>query len=121
MSVGRDPYLTKSIIEGDPPDGYAPDGIWVEDIVYDNDVVDDAHDLPAGDVHEDVREHVPSHADVSEDAAPLDEFHDVQRQVMDAFDRGDALYMDAAGQPIVLENDELDNDTMDVMRRLYHY
>ena len=39
-SVGRDPFLTKSIIGGDPPDRYPPDGIWVEDMSFDDDIVD---------------------------------------------------------------------------------
>jgi hypothetical protein len=39
-SVGRDPFLTKSIIGGDPPEGYPPEGIWVEDMSFDDDVVD---------------------------------------------------------------------------------
>lgn len=37
--IGRDPFLTKSIIGGDPLDGYPPRGIWVEDIAYDDDVI----------------------------------------------------------------------------------
>lgn len=118
-SVGRDPFLTKSIIGGDPPNGYPAEGIWVEDIAYDNDVVEDGPTLAADDVVEDVVEDVPGHDHNTADATPLDEYHDVQRQVMDALDRGDALHRDAEGQPNVVDNDDFDSDTVDGLQRLY--
>lgn len=76
-SVGRDPFLTKSIIGGDPPDGYPADGIWVEDIAYDNDVVDDGPILGANDVVLDVVQDVPGHGRIADDVTLLDEYHDV--------------------------------------------
>lgn len=118
-AIGRDPFLTKSIIGGDPADGYPADGIWVEDIAYDNDVVHDGENADADDILEDVVHDVPRQDDVNEDAIPLDEFHDVQRQVMDALERGDALHRDAGGEPNVLDNDELNNDTVDELHNLY--
>jgi hypothetical protein len=39
-SVGRDPFLTKSIIGGDPVGGYPACGIWVDDVAYDDDIVE---------------------------------------------------------------------------------
>lgn len=119
MAVGRDPYLSKSMIGGDPPDGYPEDGIWVEDIAYDDDVVEDAPGNDGVDVPADVAEDVPGRGPVPADATPLDEYHDVQRQVMDALDRGDALHRDAEGQPTVEENEDLDRDTVDELHRLY--
>ena len=119
MAVGRDPYLSKSMIGGDPPDGYPEDGIWVEDIAYDDDVVEDAPGNDGADVPADVAEDVPGRGPVPADATPLDEYHDVQRQVMDALDRGDALHRDAEGQPTVEENEDLDRDTVDELHRLY--
>ena len=51
-SVGRDPFLTKSIIGGDPAGGYPPSGIWVEDMPFDDDIVDANPDVQGGnDVH----------------------------------------------------------------------
>jgi len=40
-AVGRDPFLMNSMIGGDPPKGYPLCGLWVEDVAYDNDVVED--------------------------------------------------------------------------------
>ena len=39
-AVGRDPMLLKSILGGDPLEGYPSTGIWVEDVCCDNDVVE---------------------------------------------------------------------------------
>ena len=39
-SVGRDPFLTKSIIGGDPVGGYPACGIWVDGMAYDDDIVE---------------------------------------------------------------------------------
>ena len=40
-AVGRDPFLHKSLLGGDPPEGYPPGGMWVEDVHFDDDVVED--------------------------------------------------------------------------------
>jgi hypothetical protein len=37
-AVGPDPFLIKSMIGGDPLEGYPPHGVWVEDVAYDNDI-----------------------------------------------------------------------------------
>ena len=84
--VGRDPFLTKSIIGGDPAGGYPASGIWVEDMAFDDDIVD-ANTNIQGNV--DVNENV---GDVQGDGPryntdmPLDQYHDVHRQVMEALD-----------------------------------
>ena len=94
-SVGRDPFLTRSMIGGDPIDGYPPYGVWVEDIAFDNDVIDVDPGLVNNDVvgNDIVADHVFGNAvdevdceDVVDGAGTsLDEHHDVQRQVMEAF------------------------------------
>lgn len=78
VAVGRDPFLTKSMIGGDPLDGYPPHGVWVEDVAYDNDAVDaDFTNVDA--VHQDL--HVDD-TNLDEPTAntndPLDEYHEVQ-------------------------------------------
>lgn len=118
-AVGRDPFLTKSMIGGDPPNGFPADGIWVEDIAYDNDVVHDGPTVLADDVLPDVVENVPEHFNVNTDGNELDEFHDVQRQVMDALDRGDALHRDAEGQATPVDNEDLSIDTVEGLQQLY--
>lgn len=117
--VGRDPHLTKSIIGGDPPDGYPADGLWVQDVAYDDDVVDDQRVGGAENVVPDVVEDIPEHEQHPADTPALDEYHDVQRQVMEALDRGDALHRDADGEPTTGFNDELHSDTVDGLHRLY--
>lgn len=129
MSVGRDPFLTSSMIGGDPIDGYPPHGIWVEDIAFDNDNIDVDSVLVNNDVlgndsvAADVVGNVVDDAggeDVDEGVgASLDEHHDVQRQVMEAFDRGDELHRASFDEPDVLENEDRDNDTMDGMEELF--
>jgi len=115
----------KSIIGGYPPDGYPPDGypprgLWVEDIAYDDDVVEES----------------PSHGQDMEDAetgdaplldavndfgtdVPLDEQHEVQRQVMETFDRSDALHLEVGNGMDVADDDKVDGDTMDGLEDLY--
>ena len=120
QSVGRDPFLRTSIIGGDPPDGYPPHGIWVEDIPYDN---DDVVDVDPGDVGNDG---VPDFvADVEGDEpvggaeTPLDEYHDVQRQVMEALDRADVLHREVVAEPNMPAQDDMDNDTLQGLEDLY--
>ena len=48
--VGKDPFLRTSMIGADPPDGYPPHGIWVEDIPYNN---NDVVNVDPGDVSND--------------------------------------------------------------------
>ena len=76
--VGRDPFLRTSMIGGDPPHGYPPHGIWVEDIPYNN---DDVVDVDLGDVSndgvQDSLPHVQSDEPCGGAETPLDEYHDV--------------------------------------------
>ena len=39
--VGCDPFVQKSILGRDPPKGYPPHAMWVQDVTCDNDVVKD--------------------------------------------------------------------------------
>jgi hypothetical protein len=69
------------MVGGDPTNGYPKDGVWVDDIAYDDDVVEDAPNIH-GDVLADVVEDVTEGHHVTEDAAPLDAYHDIQWQVV---------------------------------------
>lgn len=120
VDVGRDPFLNKSMIGGDPLDGYPSNGLWVEDIAYDNDIV----------VTETVNEHGLMEANnpileaVNEDAnggtnPVLDEYHEVHRQVLEAFDRSDALHDEVQDNVGVEENDDNGSDTLDGLEELY--
>lgn len=84
--MGRDPFLKRSMIDGDPLEGYPPSGIWIEDVAYDNDVVDaeDVHVEMTDDVGNDGSGHNQDNdGNVMDDESPLDEFHEVHRQVME--------------------------------------
>jgi hypothetical protein len=108
-SVGQDPFLTKSIIGGDPLEGYPPQGMWVEDIPFDDDIVE-----PNIDVQGNADDGVPfknSDPDGIADV-PLDQFHDVHRQVMEALDRGDALHRENLASSDMDVDDEAECDTM---------
>ena len=50
---------------------------------------------------------------------PLDPYHDVHRQVMEALDRGDALHREYAGEPVMDMEDDMDSDTMEGLEELY--
>ena len=73
--VGRDRFLTKSVIGGDPLEGYPPRGIWVEDMPFDDDELnanpDGVVDINVNDNTADVQKEDPfSNAD-----RPLDQYH----------------------------------------------
>ena len=75
------------------------DGIWIEDMPFDDDMVDAnlngvGNDNVGDNVANVQREDPFGNADT-----PLDQYHDVQRQVMEALDRGDALHREFAGEP----------------------
>lgn len=116
-TVGRDPFIKESILGGDPPDGYPSRGLWVEDVAFDDDVregvgSDEAPDI--GNIHADVGN------DMQEDVPPpLDEYHEVQRQVMEAFDRGDALHEESGPMQEGVDEDDIAADTMDGLDELY--
>jgi hypothetical protein len=106
------------MVGGDPPNGYPDEGVWVDDIAYDDDVVEDTPNT-ADDVVADVVSNVTQRNHVTEDATPLDANHDIQRQVMEALDRGDALHRDADDQQHAEDGDDLDSETVDGLHRLY--
>lgn len=62
---------------------------------------------------------ISRHDDVRDVATPLDDYHDVQRLVIDALNRSDALHMDAGRESTMDDNDEFDNDIVDGLRHLY--
>jgi hypothetical protein len=108
--------MTKSIIGGDPPEGYPPEGIWVEDMSFDDDILDANPDIQD---NADVGDNVQSSIPVGSADTPLDEYHDVHRQVMEALDRGDALHREFAGEPDMDMEDDMDTDTMEGLEELY--
>ena len=77
------------MVGGDPPNGYLEEGVWMKDIAYDDDVVEDAPNI-ADDVLPDVVGDVHERDHVIEEDTPLDANHNVQRQVRKALDQGDA-------------------------------
>ena len=117
--AGRDPFFKSSLLGGDPLEGYPAGGMWVEDVAYDDDVV--------ADVPEDINFNtVDISAEGGNDAArnedidpPLDEYHEVQQQVMEAFSRGDALHEEANGLQGDADDDDVADDTVDGMEELY--
>ena len=114
-AVGRDPFLCKSLLGGDPPDGYPPEGMWVEDICCDDDVVED---IPM----DTTRQHVDADSGgVGEHETPplLDEFHEVERQVLEALGRGDALHEEAGAEGRLHVENEEDADIEDELDGLY--
>jgi hypothetical protein len=127
--VGRDDFLTKSMIGGDPADGYPPNGIWVEDLAYDDDVIDAEADIQHVEVpvdHEDGVQDVvlDNGRDAEEDPeATLDAQHNVQRQLLEALDRGDAIHTEAmAAENVVLDADvDIGADNVEDMERLFNH
>ena len=111
-SVGRDPFLTKSIIGSNPPEGYPPRGIWVEDMSFDDDIVDDNPNVVGNDVVGDNVADIQREDSFGNAYTPLDQYHDVQRQVMEALDRGDALHREFTDEPDMDVYDDIDSDTM---------
>ena len=75
------------MIGGDPPDGYLPHGIWVEDIPYDNDDVVDIDPIDvSNDSFPDFLPDVQGDEPCGGAETLLDEYHDVQRQVLEALE-----------------------------------
>jgi len=118
--VGKDLFLMHSMIGGDPPNGYPPRGLWVPDIAYDDDVVEeDPLRTPNA---EDTVAHNETLPEIESEPAtdgPLDEYHEVQRQVMEALDRGDALHMEVGEGLDVVDDNEIGNDTVDGLEDLH--
>ena len=121
QSVDRDLFLRTSMIGADPLDGYPPHSIWVEDIPYNN---DDVVDVDLGDVNnDDVPDFLPN---VQGDEpcggaeTPLDEYHDVQRQVQEALERRDSLHREVGTEPNMPLQDDMDNDIVQGLEELYH-
>ena len=127
--VGRDAFLNKSLIGGDPPNGYPPTGMWVEDVAFDDDVLDGEADLEdvVPPVSDDVRGPDYPEDDVAvadgEVDRPFDVQHDVQRQVMEALDRSDVLHAEsmASNNAVDDEDTDVDMDTVHDMERLYEH
>ena len=129
VAVGRDPFLTKSLLGGDPLNGYPPNGLWVEDVAYDDDIIDVHADIEEDTavIEDNVREAESLDADdvaLSEEGdSPIDGAHDVQRQVLEALDRGDTLHAEIMASNNAPEDDDPDayTNSMEDMQRLYEH
>jgi hypothetical protein len=86
----RDEMLNFFMVGGDPPGGYPREGIYVD----------------GDDVFVDARNVFDDADEGTEYAHQLDPFHDVQRQLYDAFDVGDRLREDT---PHTEDNPDADN------------
>ena len=99
------------MIGGDPPDGYPPHGIWVEDIPYDN---DDVVDVDSGDVNNDGVSDFLLDVEGDEPCVGaemlLDKYHNVQRQVLEGLEQGDSLHREVGTEPNIRPQDDMDND-----------
>ena len=89
--------------------------MWVEDICCDNDVVED---IPSDRtrVQLDVEN---GGVDVQKTPPLLDEFHEVERQVLEALGRGDALHKEAEDEERLHVEDEEDIEIEDKLDGLY--
>ena len=105
---GRDENLMFSMLGGDPPGGFPPEGIW-------------RHDSRDQDDEENVFDNVESCSIYSDE---LDPYHDVQQQVQDAFGVGDQLREDSTEAELrdAVDDEEADElsarlDVLDEMSR----
>ena len=118
--AGRDPFFKSSLLGGDPLEGYPAGGMWVEDVAYDDDVVADVPEdinFNTADVSAEEGNDATRNEDID---PPLDEYHEVQRHVMEAFRRGDALHEEVNNlQGDVDDDDDAADDTVDGMEELY--
>jgi hypothetical protein len=119
----------KSMVGGDPPDGYPHNGIWVEDQAYGDDVIDNDADIEGNNIgvadniqDNEMEDHNVGFVPHDEDNA-MDVGHDVERQVLEAFDRGDTLHAATMASEPILESIEADeeDDRVDNMERLYEH
>jgi hypothetical protein len=127
--VGRDDFLTKSMIGGDNVDGYPPNGIWVEDLAYDDDIIDAEANVE--DVNVPIEDNLGgphvAHDNVGavhpESDPTLDAQHNVQRQLLQALDRGDAIHTEAMAADNPVDDVEVDisSDCVDDMERLFEH
>jgi hypothetical protein len=91
---GRDIHLDHSMVGGDPPDGYPPEGVWIDERGR-------AAQGPICEEHEG-----PGHVN----AQNLDTEHDIQRQVYDALCEGDRLMTETKQCLEDSDNEESDDD-----------
>ncbi len=117
--VGRDPFLEKSLLGGDPPEGYPPQGLWIEDVAYDNDVIQNANSDVARDIDNIGLDEDNLQQPGMDNNPPLDQFHEVHRQVMEALDRGDALHEESQGAADFVDPLDGVNDNVDGLEDLY--
>lgn len=111
-AVGRDPFLLKSMIGGDPLGGYLASNVWIPNVAYDDDVVVEHHAQ-----EQEVLDLLPDAPDIwklpiqNEADAPLNEHHVVQRQVMEALDCGNALHREVCEGIDAMDYEDTDSDS----------
>lgn len=88
--AGRNPFLNKSLLGGDPPNGYPHRGLWVEDVAFDDNVVVDEASKTS--TENDATNIEYENDEGGKQPPALDDYHDVQRQVMEVLDRDDTLH-----------------------------
>ena len=118
-AVGRDPFPDKSLLGRDSPQGYPPRGMWVEDIAYDNDVIENAPADVADNMDNVDTEDGALDLPEADPDPPLDEYHEVHRQVMEALERRDALHVEADDVVHFEDEDEHVTDDVDGLEDLY--
>jgi len=100
---GRDPFLMHSMVGGDPKEGYPKEGITVnasrETLPPDN-VFDDEH----------MRTPYTEH---------MDPYHDIQRQLFDAFNEGDRVHEQTPHAEELDEEPDIISDEFDAVDDLY--
>lgn len=119
VAVGRDPALKKSLLGGDPLHGYPRGGLWVEDVAYDDDIIENMATRDGADVNFDVEDDIIENVDEDQGPPQLDEFHEVHRQVLEALNRGDALHEETEGGNEARDEEDAGVDTMDGLEDLY--
>ena len=118
--VGQDPFLNRSLLEGDPLQGYPVEGIWIEDVAFDDDVIELVQDDNNVDIHPMQEDRKKSDEDNTDVPPHLDEYHEVHRQVMEALARGDALHKEAKAPPDSNDqDDEGVEESLDGLEDLY--
>ena len=118
--VEHDLFLNRPVLGGNPLQGYPVEGIWIEDVAFDNGVIKRVQDNDNVDVHPMQEDRTKSNENGSDAPPHLDEYHEVHRQVMEALARGDALHEEAEA-PLDSndQDDEGVEESLDGLEDLY--
>ena len=93
--------------------------MWIEDIAYDNDDIENAPaDVADNMDNVDTEDGAPDLPEADPNP-PLDEYHEVHRKVMEALERGDALHVEANDVVDFGDQDDKVIDDVDGLEDLY--